>query len=514
VSDDLSPRNFVTKITKYERVVDIPNSNTILHDLLPASVAMAGRRLTGVYNFTNPGAISHNEVLTLYKKYIDPEFTWKNFSLEEQAKVIKAGRSNCELDTTKLTTALAELGIQIPEIHEAYAQCFQRMARNLKSGKDKPSEDSLNAFADKVFHDVGVAASDPKKEIRNILITGGAGFIASYAVRKFVLLYPEYNIINIDKIDYCSSTRNFKGLEGKANYTFIKGDITSADLMRFVFEEKNIDTIIHFAAQTHVDNSFGNSAEFTVSNVMGTHVLLEVARAHKIHRFIHISTDEVYGEVADGGKDLAEESVLAPTNPYAATKAAAEMMVAAYYNSFNLPIIVTRSNNVYGPYQFPEKIIPKFINRLNNGEKCCLHGDGTNTRRYIYGTDVADAVDVILHKGKVGETYNIGTQYEISNRELASQLIKHTGVGKSGDNSEHIEFVADRPFNDRRYAVDSTKLEALGWKVKVPFHEGLARTVKWYTLYGRDWWGDVSYALKPHPLRGSSSQSALSSTRF
>jgi len=220
-----------------------------------------------------------------------------------------------------------------------------------------------------VATDVGERIFDARKDIKNIMITGGAGFIASYLVRKFVFTYPEYNIVNVDKIDYCSSLNNVKHLEGKPNYSFVKADITDMDAMLKLMKLRQIDAIFNLAAQTHVDNSFGNSAEFTYNNVMGTHVLLEAARVQKIKLFVHISTDEVYGEVAHGGADLIEQSLLSPTNPYAATKGAAEMLVGAYHKSFKIPCIITRSNNVYGPYQFPEKIIPKFVNLLKSGKK-------------------------------------------------------------------------------------------------------------------------------------------------
>ncbi|RKO91246.1 RHM1/ROL1 [Blyttiomyces helicus] len=490
VSDDLSPRNFVTKISKYARVVDIPNSNSILHDLLPASIIMAENRVTGVYNFTNPGAISHNEVLTLYKKYIDPSFTWKNFSLEEQAQVIKAGRSNCELDSTKLLDAFKKLNIKIPEIHEAYELCFQRMAKNIKAEQD------LNLS---IATDVGSRVFDVNPDVKNILVTGGAGFIASYVVRKIVQLYPEYNVVNVDKVDYCSSLKNTGTLDGKPNYTFVKADITSTEEMVQIFRNHHIDTVLHLAAQTHVDNSFGNSAAFTYNNVMGTHILLEAAKAHKIKRFIHISTDEVYGEVEHGGLDLKENSLLAPTNPYAASKAAAEMLVAAYHKSFKLPAIITRSNNVYGPYQFPEKVIPKFTLLLSQGKKCCIHGSGGNTRRYIYGADVADAIDIILHRGVVGEAYNIGTTFEMSNIDLAKYLIKEIIPSAATSPEKYLEFFNDRPFNDLRYAVDSLRCSQLGWRPRFTFEEGIKKTIAWYTRYGPTWWGDVESILVPHP---------------
>ncbi|KAJ3159289.1 hypothetical protein HDU86_001892 [Geranomyces michiganensis] len=363
-----------------------------------------------------------------------------------------------------------------------------------------PAGKPVNAqYDDSIALDVGKRLFDAGKDVKNILITGGAGFIASFVVRKLVLLYPEYNIYNFDKLDYCASTNNVKSVADKPNYTFIKGDICVKDMVNFVLHEKKIDTILHFAAQTHVDNSFGNSAEFTLNNVMGTHVLLEAARVNNVKKFVHISTDEVYGEVEHGGSELTEESILAPTNPYSATKAAAEMLVGAYQKSFGLPTIITRSNNVYGPYQYPEKIIPKFVTLLSENSKVFIHGDGSNTRRFIYGTDVADAIEVILHKGAIGETYNIGTSFEISNLELTKMLIRQMGLGDR--EKELITFVEDRPFNDMRYAIDSTKLEALGWAPKVSFETGLKKSIEWYKTYSRKWWPNISGALVAHPYK-------------
>ncbi|KAI9034477.1 hypothetical protein DFJ74DRAFT_21672 [Hyaloraphidium curvatum] len=319
---------------------------------------------------------------------------------------------------------------------------------------------------------------------------------ASYAVRKFALLYPEYNIISFDKLDYCASLNNCRSLESLPNFSFVKGDITSVDLVLYVLQEKNVDTIIHFAAQSHVDNSFGDSFEFTKNNVVGTHVLLEAARLQNIKKMIHISTDEVYGE-ADS--NLLEEAVLQPTNPYSASKAAAEMLVKAYSKSFNLPVIITRSNNVYGPYQYPEKVIPKFVCLLKRGKKVCLHGNGSNSRRYIFASDVADAIDTILHKGQIGEIYNIGTDFEITNLELAKTLVSKFGYADKEE--QYLEYVEDRAFNDRRYAVDSNKLEQLGWKPSISWEEGLDRTIAWYKKHSDKWWGDIEHVLVPHPAR-------------
>ncbi|KAJ3300428.1 hypothetical protein HK104_000486 [Borealophlyctis nickersoniae] len=324
-------------------------------------------------------------------------------------------------------------------------------------------------------------AGGGSEQIRNIFVTGGAGFIGSHFVRKILSQYSQYNVYVFDKLDYSASIKNLQPCHSAGNFTFIKGDVTTPDFVTFILTEKRIDTIVHFAAQTHVDNSFGDSFEFTQNNILGTHVLLEAARVTGIRRFLHISTDEVYGE-ANPGSQCREESILAPTNPYAATKAAAECLVMAYQKSFNVPVIITRSNNVYGPFQYPEKVIPKFICSLLKGGKCFIHGDGSHSRRYLYATDAADALDIILHKGQVGQIYNIGSDFEISNLDLARWLLKAFDLrGRDGERyaakeERWLEFVPDRAYNDQRYAVDSSKLVALGWKPKVSFAEGLKET--------------------------------------
>jgi UDP-glucose 4,6-dehydratase len=335
---------------------------------------------------------------------------------------------------------------------------------------------------------------------KSILLTGGAGFIGSHVLCLLAKKYPKVHIVCYDKLDYCSTTNNFKELNDLDNFDFVKGDICTADLISHVLKQFKIDTIMHFAAQTHVDNSFGNSIAFTQANVIGTHTLLEAAKAHKdqIRRFIHVSTDEVYGESSHDAQDKdrkTEDDALDPTNPYAATKVSAEYLVKSYRKSFGLPTIITRGNNVYGPKQFPEKLIPKFINLLRLGRKVCLHGDGSNQRSFLYVGDVANAFDIILHKGKVGEIYNIGTDYELSNLQVAQILIKLAGHDKAED---HMEFVRDRAFNDCRYHIDTSSLESLGWKREIDFEEGLRLTREWYLGHDQ-WWGNIENALKAHP---------------
>ena len=262
---------------------------------------------------------------------------------------------------------------------------------------------------------------------------------------------------------------------------------------------------MHFAAQTHVDNSFGNSIAFTQSNILGTHVLLEASKNEGVRLFIHVSTDEVYGEGSSGAASH-EGSILEPTNPYAATKAGAEYLVKAYHRSFGMPIIITRGNNVYGPHQYPEKIIPKFVNQLMRDLPLTLHGSGSNTRNYLFVEDVARAFDTILHRGTIGEIYNIGGDNELSNIDVAGRLLKIMGkVDAEGSaaaaETKYIRRVPDRPFNDLRYPLNCAKLLELGWKEEVEFDAGLVLTVEWYKKYSGNW-ADVESALVAHPRRG------------
>jgi UDP-glucose 4,6-dehydratase len=272
------------------------------------------------------------------------------------------------------------------------------------------------------------------------------------------------------------------------------------DLIRYIFETEEIDTVLHFAAQSHVDNSFGNSIAFTSDNVLGTHVLLEACRlfSGQVKRFIHVSSDEVYGQapLGDEFKGSFEIDPLAPTNPYAATKAAAEFLVKAYHASFKIPIIISRGNNVYGPRQYPEKLIPKFIHLLERDLPCPLHGGGTNLRSFVYVDDVVKAFEIILSFGVVGEIYNIGTPFEISTRDVFDTLVRL--FGKQSQHEHLLEYVRDRPFNDIRYRIDTSKLEKLGWKATVAFEEGLQATIDWYKE-NPNYFGEITPALSPHP---------------
>jgi len=313
--------------------------------------------------------------------------------------------------------------------------------------------------------------------MKNILVTGGCGFIGSNFINYMLDTYEDINIVNIDRLDYCANVNN---VYHSKRYQLVITDLNNYTTVKNVLNQYSIDSIIHFAAQSHVDNSFGNSIQFTRDNVLGTHTLLECAREYgKIIRFVHISTDEVYGEVDKEHKGCNEKSLLNPTNPYAATKAAAEFLVRSYYHSFKLPVIITRGNNVYGPRQYPEKLIPRFITQLLKGEKCPIHGTGETRRNFIYVDDVSRAVDIILHKGEINEIYNIGSEYEYSVKEVLKLLLSYMDVGKNA--TEVFEYVEDRAFNDFRYCIDSSKLENLGWKKEVNFIDGLLRTIKWYS---------------------------------
>jgi len=313
--------------------------------------------------------------------------------------------------------------------------------------------------------------------MKNILVTGGCGFIGSNFINYMLDTYEDINIVNIDRLDYCANVNN---VYHSKRYQLVITDLNNYTTVKNVLNQYSIDSIIHFAAQSHVDNSFGNSIQFTRDNVLGTHTLLECAREYgKIIRFVHISTDEVYGEVDKEHKGCNEKSLLNPTNPYAATKAAAEFLVRSYYHSFKLPVIITRGNNVYGPRQYPEKLIPRFITQLLKGEKCPIHGTGETRRNFIYVDDVSRAVDTILRKGEINEIYNIGSEYEYSVKEVLTLLLSYMDIGNN--ETEVFEYVEDRAFNDFRYCIDSSKLENLGWKKEVNFIDGLLRTIKWYS---------------------------------
>ncbi len=312
---------------------------------------------------------------------------------------------------------------------------------------------------------------------KNIFITWRCVFLGSNFVNFLYKSNKDINIYNLDALYYCASEKNVKEeIRNSNRYKFIKGNLTSYDLIYHILNFYNIDSVIHFAAQSHVQNSFSDSLQYTHDNIVGTHTLLEACRVYgKIKKFIHVSTDEVYGEsmINDSEEKKTEESILCPTNPYAATKAGAELIAQSYYHSFKIPIIITRGNNVYGPNQYPEKLIPRFIKLLKEDKKVTIQGDGSNIRAFLHVFDVCKAFNLILENGKVGEIYNIGSdedsEYTVS--EIAKILIKL--IKKSDDYNNYIEYIEDRPFNDKRYYISNQKVKDLGWTIDVDFMEGI-----------------------------------------
>ena len=316
---------------------------------------------------------------------------------------------------------------------------------------------------------------------KNILITGGCGFIASNFINYYFHNNKDINIINLDAMYYCASETNInQDIQKDTRYKFIKGNICSYDLVVHILQEHNIDSVIHFAAQSHVQNSFNDSLQYTQDNIVGTHTLLEACRHYgKIKKIIHVSTDEVYGEsmINNDEPKKTEESILCPTNPYAATKAGAELIAQSYYHSFKMPIIITRGNNVYGPNQYPEKLIPRFIKLLNENKKVTIQGDGSNVRSFLHVSDVCTAFKLILEKGIIGEIYNIGCdegfEYSVKNvAEILIQLIK-----SSVDSDLWIEYIEDRPFNDKRYYISNQKVKNLGWNIQTDFMTGIKQII-------------------------------------
>jgi len=316
-------------------------------------------------------------------------------------------------------------------------------------------------------------------EDMRLLVTGGAGFIGSNFIRYIIKKYPQYEIINLDKLTYAGNLDNLKDIENNSNYTFVKGDICDR---RIVDElSKDVEAIVNFAAQSHVDRSIIDASDFIRTNIDGTYNLLEAAKRHRISRFIQISTDEVYGSIDEGS--FKETSLLSPSSPYAASKAAADMLVHSYRVTFNLPTIVARSSNNFGPYQYPEKIIPLFITNALEDKPLPLYGDGMNVRDWLYVIDSCEAIDLILHKGKEGEIYNIGGGNELRNIDLTKIVLKILKKPES-----LIQPVKDRPGHDRRYSLDCSKIEReLGWTPGFDFEKALEETVKWY-VDNQGWW--------------------------
>ena len=321
--------------------------------------------------------------------------------------------------------------------------------------------------------------------MKNILVTGGAGFIGSNFIKSILKERDDVNIVNIDKLTYAGNLENLQEVEKNKNYNFVKGDITNSELVDYIFQKYSIKYVINFAAESHVDRSILGSEIFFKTNVIGTNVLLEAARRYEIEKFLQVSTDEVYGSLGKEGL-FTEQTPLSPNSPYSSSKASADMMAMAFYHTYELPVVITRCSNNYGPLQFPEKLIPLMIINAMHNKKLPVYGDGMNIRDWIYVLDHNKAIEMVWEKGKVGEVYNIGSSNEMPNIEIVKLILD-----KLGKDESLIEYVQDRLGHDRRYAIDSTKIQTeLGWSPKYDFANAMEKTINWY-LNNRNWWEKV-----------------------
>lgn len=320
--------------------------------------------------------------------------------------------------------------------------------------------------------------------MKNILVTGGAGFIGSNFV-KYLLQNYDYNIINFDKLTYAGNLENLTDIEKDPRYTFFKGDICDEKNVEKAITDNKVDTIVNFAAESHVDRSILGPKEFIVTNVIGTQVLLEAVRKLGIEKYLQVSTDEVYGSLPEDKPELlfTEKTPITTNSPYSASKASADLLVNAYFHTFKMPVLTTRCSNNYGPYQFPEKLIPLMIAKAVDGQKLPVYGDGKNVRDWLYVEDHCSAITEVLHRGKLGDVYNTGGNNEWYNIDIVKIILKLLGKGE-----DHITYVKDRPGHDRRYAIDSSKImKELAWTPKYQFVGGIEKTIKWY-VENENWW--------------------------
>jgi len=316
----------------------------------------------------------------------------------------------------------------------------------------------------------------------NLLITGGAGFIGSNFIRYIFSRYPDYKIINLDKLTYCGNLENLRDIERNPHYAFIKGDICDEKIVDQIVSRQP-DVILNFAAESHVDRSIMGAQDFIKTDFLGTQTLLEAAKKYHLKRFVQISTDEIYGAIKEGS--FTEKSPPKPNNPYAASKAAGDLMVRAYHRTFGLPTLITRSSNNFGPYQYPEKLIPLFVTNLLEDKKVPLYGNGQQIRDWIYVLDNCAGIDYVLHQGQIGEIYNIGGENERTNLEITKIILEQIGKNESC-----IEYVKDRLGHDRRYSLDSAKLKNLGWRPRYEFEEAMVKTIQWYKD-NPQWWQPI-----------------------
>jgi dTDP-glucose 4,6-dehydratase len=318
-----------------------------------------------------------------------------------------------------------------------------------------------------------------------LLVTGGAGFIGSNFVRYMVNKYPNYQIVNLDLLTYAGNLENLKDIENAPNYKFVRGDIADREFINGLFQEEKFDYVLNFAAESHVDRSITDPGIFVQTNIQGTLALLDAAKTFGVTKYLQVSTDEVYGTLGETGY-FTEETPLAANSPYSASKAGADLLVRAYHETFGLPVNITRCSNNYGPFHFPEKLIPLMIINALHDKELPIYGDGLNIRDWLHVEDHCQAIDLVLHKGRNGEVYNVGGNNERTNIEIVKTILKHLNKPES-----LMKFVTDRPGHDRRYAIDATKLRSeLGWSPKYNFDTGIEQTINWY-LNNREWWENI-----------------------